>query len=268
MHGATCSTSSRACQACSGGTGMMNECSRSMSLSSSRDRQRPSGQHPRQMAPVVGRAVQVCRRLRVLVGVRCGRPQGATVGLGPGDRLFRRPGPHRNRAHVREPDAGLRHMPIGTPGNSGHPHGRPRLGRPVELLITIAPCRAEFGHPDPGEYLAGRQRGGQVVPGPARARSVTRAAPLPPGPYRGPLPPWAALYRPRLPIPVRPVTPGPVTVSRCRGPGTSRPGGPRAARPARPCGPASRGGSPPGRPVDRSGSRGPAARRSSGGTCP
>jgi uncharacterized protein (DUF3084 family) len=36
------------------------------------------------MAPVVGRAVQVCKRLRVLIGVRCGRPQGAAVGLGPG----------------------------------------------------------------------------------------------------------------------------------------------------------------------------------------
>ena len=50
------------------------------------------------MAPVVGRAVQVCKRLRVLVGMRSGRPQGATVGLGPGDYLCRRPGPHRNGA--------------------------------------------------------------------------------------------------------------------------------------------------------------------------
>src|SRR5262249_48389809 len=60
MHGATLSTSSSTSQARSLGTGTVNECSSSILLGSCRRCQCSAGQHPREVAPVVGAPVQVC----------------------------------------------------------------------------------------------------------------------------------------------------------------------------------------------------------------
>src|ERR1700730_15062270 len=155
MQGATCSTSSSTSQACSGGTGMVNECSSSISSDSRRCRQCSAGQHASQVAPVIGCAVQVGGRLRFGVGELGGRPQGAAARLGPGGGLFRRAGPDGDSAHVGQPYPGLGDVPIGPPGQRGHADDRPRLGGPVELLVVVTPVRAELGHPEAGEYLAG-----------------------------------------------------------------------------------------------------------------
>src|ERR1700722_9002673 len=61
MQGATLSTSSSTSQARFFGTGTVNECSSSISLSSRCRCQCSSGQYLREVAPVGGRPMQVCR---------------------------------------------------------------------------------------------------------------------------------------------------------------------------------------------------------------
>src|SRR6185437_407753 len=181
MQGATLSTSSSTSQARSLGTGTVNECSSSISLSSRCLTNTPqcvprtlvrgthcrcqcsAGQYPREVAPVVGRTMQVCRWFRPIGRAFRRRGERGAVGLRPCGGCLSGGSPDRYGAHVREPDPGLGHMPVRSSGQSGHADDRPSLRGSVELLVTITPVRSEFAHPYPCQDLARRERRGQVV---------------------------------------------------------------------------------------------------------
>src|SRR5215469_11291872 len=163
MQGATLSTSSSTSQARSLGTGTVNECSSSISLSSRRRCQCSAGQYPREVTPVVGRTMQVCRWFSSIGRAHRRRGERGAVGLRPCCGCLSGGSPDRYGAHVREPDPSLRYLPVRSPDQSGHADDRPGLRGSVELLVTIAPARSELRHPYPCEYLVGRQRRRQVV---------------------------------------------------------------------------------------------------------
>src|SRR5215469_12696544 len=106
------------------------------------------------MTPVVGCSVQVRRWFGPVGCARGRRIQRLAGGFGTRRGGLDGTGPDRYRPHIGQPDPGLSHVPVRSPGQSGHSDDRPSLRGPVELLVTIAPVRAEFGHLYPGEDLA------------------------------------------------------------------------------------------------------------------
>src|SRR5215469_213286 len=185
MQGATLSTSSSTSHARSLGTGTMNECSSSILLSSRCRCQCSAGQYLREVAPVIGRTMQVCRWFRPICRAFRGRGERGAVGRRPRGGCLSGGGPDRYGSHIRQPDPGLGRVPVRSPGQSGHADDRPSLRGSVELLVTIAPVRAKLWHPYPCEDLVGRQSGGEVVheevrrrdlPGASRARGKQGAA--------------------------------------------------------------------------------------------
>ncbi len=174
----------------------------------------------RQVAPVVGVAVEVRRRVGAVGGPRGGGAHGL-VGRGLArERRLDGAGPQRGRPHVGEPDPGLADRAALDPHGGGDRDDRPLVGDPDELLVVRAPPGV-LGDPHLGEDLVLADRGleevdeevvGRDGPGPARARrSRTRPPARAPAP-RGHRPGRRARARRR----------------RCRGAG---PGRRRGARP-------------------------------------